>query len=127
MNTGPFGSELTREPFRWDQRLFAIVLALPAQASSATQTTIVPNTPGSAANDTSANQFIPPASDQPVTAMCDVTGGECFPFLFLETSTFDFFRSFISDHFTTFTQSMFRISCTKNSTWCCCESRKSND
>lgn len=78
MNTGPFGSELTREPFRWDQRLFAIVLALPAQASSATQTTIVPNTSGSAANDTSANQFIPPASDQPVTAMCDVTGGRSF-------------------------------------------------
>ncbi|CAF5172746.1 unnamed protein product, partial [Rotaria sp. Silwood1] len=34
MNTGPLGSELTKEPFRWDQRLFAIVLALPATASS---------------------------------------------------------------------------------------------
>lgn len=82
MNTGPFGSELTREPFRWDQRLFAIVLAIPAQASSTTQTTIGANTTGSTANDTSANQFIPPASDQPVTAMCDVTGGKDFPVLF---------------------------------------------
>ena len=76
MNTGPYGSELTREPFRWDQRLFGIVLALPAQASSGAQTGLGGTAAGVGANDTpTANQFIPPAIDQPITAMCDVTGG----------------------------------------------------
>lgn len=74
MNTGPFGSELTKEPFRWDQRLFAIVLALPANASSINPTGN-PTNPINAAGDTPANQFIPAAVDQPISAMCDVTGG----------------------------------------------------
>ena len=77
MNIGPLGSELTKEPFRWDQRLFAIVLALSANASSITQTAISgnPSTIG-LANDVPTNQFIPAAIDQPITAMCDVTGGK---------------------------------------------------
>lgn len=73
MNTGPLGSELTKEPFRWDQRLFAIVLALPANASSATQTGN-PSNPtgvGNLGGDAPTNQFIPAAIDQPITAMCD--------------------------------------------------------
>ena len=77
MNTGPVGSELTKEPFRWDQRLFAIVLALPATTSSSlipagnlNPTTVI------GLGDVPANQFIPAAIDQPITAMCDVTGGK---------------------------------------------------
>ena len=75
MNTGPLGSELTKEPFRWDQRLFSIVLAIPANASSTVSTGNVGNTAGSSVVDAPINQFIPAAVDQPITAMCDVTGG----------------------------------------------------
>jgi len=77
MNTGPLGSELTKEPFRWDQRLFAIVLALPANASSIVQAGNLSNpTVIGLGSDAPANQFIPAAIDQPITAMCDVTGGK---------------------------------------------------
>jgi hypothetical protein len=76
MNTGPIGSELTKEPFRWDQRLFAIVLALPANASSAAQAGNAANPITTTLGDVPANQFIPAAIDQPITAMCDVTGGK---------------------------------------------------
>jgi hypothetical protein len=77
MNTGPLGSELTKEPFRWDQRLFAIVLALPANALSIVQTGNPTNpTVVGLGSDVPANQFIPAAIDQPITAMCDVTGGK---------------------------------------------------
>lgn len=52
------GSELTKEPFRWDQRLFALVLRLPGMA--------VPDSEqlGSVPTDESA-----------ITQMCEVTGG----------------------------------------------------
>lgn len=52
------GSELTKEPFRWDQRLFALVLRMPGAA--------VPDTEqlGSVPSDESA-----------ITQMCEVTGG----------------------------------------------------
>lgn len=76
MNTGPLGSELTKEPFRWDQRLFAIVLALPATASSAASIGNPATSTGIGLADAPANQFIPAAIDQPITAMCDVTGGK---------------------------------------------------
>jgi hypothetical protein len=76
MNTGPLGSELTKEPFRWDQRLFAIVLALPANASSIIQAGNPIGTIGTSIGDAPTNQFIPAAIDQPITAMCDVTGGK---------------------------------------------------
>jgi hypothetical protein len=75
MNTGPLGSELTKEPFRWDQRLFAIVLALPAHPMSINQTGLAGNTNGNINGDVPINQFIPAPIDQPITAMCDVTGG----------------------------------------------------
>ncbi len=58
MNSVP-GSELTKEPFRWDQRLFGIVLKVPAVPPS--------DFPGA---------FIPAAEDSPIDCMCDVTGGE---------------------------------------------------
>ncbi|XP_050998522.1 sarcoma antigen 1 isoform X3 [Acomys russatus] len=51
------GSELTKEPFRWDQRLFALVLRLPGVASTE------PEHLGSVPTDESA-----------ITQMCEVTG-----------------------------------------------------
>jgi integrator complex subunit 6 len=51
------GAELTREPFRWDQRMFALVLRLP----------------GTPALDRD-NRFVPRDSS-PIDAMCEVTGG----------------------------------------------------
>ncbi|XP_057205270.1 integrator complex subunit 6 isoform X3 [Triplophysa rosa] len=55
------GSELTKEPFRWDQRLFALVLRLPGLA--------VPDGEqlGSVPTDESA-----------ITQMCEVTGGRSY-------------------------------------------------
>ncbi|XP_062856524.1 integrator complex subunit 6 [Trichomycterus rosablanca] len=55
------GSELTKEPFRWDQRLFTLVLRMPGAA--------VPDTEqlGSVPNDESA-----------ITQMCEVTGGRSY-------------------------------------------------
>ncbi|KAM4046765.1 integrator complex subunit 6 isoform 2-T2 [Anomaloglossus baeobatrachus] len=55
------GSELTKEPFRWDQRLFALVLRLPG-AIPVEQEQI--NTVQ--------------VDESPITAMCDVTGGRSY-------------------------------------------------
>ncbi|KAM9181376.1 integrator complex subunit 6-like isoform 5-T5 [Dugong dugon] len=55
------GSELTKEPFRWDQRLFALVLRLPGVASTE------PENLGSVPTDESA-----------ITQMCEVTGGRSY-------------------------------------------------
>ncbi|PIO37221.1 hypothetical protein AB205_0066330 [Aquarana catesbeiana] len=52
------GSELTKEPFRWDQRLFALVLRIPG-ATSVEQEQVT------------AVQL----DDSSITPMCDVTGG----------------------------------------------------
>ena len=57
-NAAP-GSELTKEPFRWDQRVFGIVLRLPAAPPS-----------------DQMSSFVPSASDTALDAMCEVTGGE---------------------------------------------------
>lgn len=54
------GSELTREPFRWDQRLFSLVLRLSGTPAVDRDTGLVPS-------DTS-----------PIDAMCEVTGGVYF-------------------------------------------------
>lgn len=54
------GSELTREPFRWDQRLFSLVLRLAGTPAIDRDTGLVPS-------DTS-----------PIDAMCEVTGGRSF-------------------------------------------------
>lgn len=69
MTNGLPGSELTKEPFRWDQRLFSIVLKLPAVQT-------VPDAPTDAST-TAANSFIPSAEGCGVDNMCDVTGGKC--------------------------------------------------
>lgn len=54
------GHELTKEPFRWDQRIFSLVMRLP----------------GSVPIDLSSNSFIPSAENHPVDIMCEVTGGK---------------------------------------------------
>lgn len=61
------GSELTKEPFRWDQRLFALVLRLPGLASTE------PEQIGSV-----------PADESAITQMCEVTGGIGRYLLFLK-------------------------------------------
>uniref|UniRef100_A0A3Q2YJK3 Integrator complex subunit 6 n=1 Tax=Hippocampus comes TaxID=109280 RepID=A0A3Q2YJK3_HIPCM len=55
------GSELTKEPFRWDQRLFALVLRIPGHAS------VEPEPVGGV-----------PSDDSPITPMCEVTGGRSY-------------------------------------------------
>ncbi|KAJ3587588.1 hypothetical protein NHX12_011185 [Muraenolepis orangiensis] len=55
------GSELTKEPFRWDQRLFALVLRLPGAATPDSEQL------GSVPTDESA-----------ITQMCEVTGGRSY-------------------------------------------------
>lgn len=52
------GSELTREPFRWDQRLFSLVLRLA----------------GTPALDRDVG--LVPSDSSPIDAMCEVTGGK---------------------------------------------------
>lgn len=56
------GSELTKEPFRWDQRLFSLVLRLSG-------TPAIDRDTGLVASDAS-----------PIDAMCEVTGGSYFIF-----------------------------------------------
>lgn len=58
------GSELTKEPFRWDQRLFALVLRLTG-------------TPPPESNSNGAMQVVP-VDSSPIEAMCEVTGGRSF-------------------------------------------------
>ncbi|XP_063284887.1 integrator complex subunit 6 isoform X1 [Pelobates fuscus] len=54
------GSELTKEPFRWDQRLFALVLRLPG-ATSVEQ-----------------EQITVQLDESSIAPMCDVTGGRSY-------------------------------------------------
>lgn len=65
MHSSVPGSELTKEPFRWDQRLFSLVLRLTGTYNS-------PNdvTPSAMSN------VIVPCDDSPINAMCEVTGGK---------------------------------------------------
>ena len=64
--SGVPGAELTREPFRWDQRLYALVLRMAGH----------PPMSGSAAAGESSGHV---ASDNsPVDAMCEVTGGRSY-------------------------------------------------
>ncbi|XP_078380426.1 integrator complex subunit 6-like isoform X2 [Oculina patagonica] len=60
MHTTLPGHELTTEPFRWDQRLFSIILRMPGTRSS------MPGKIGMQSNE--------PA----IAAMCEVTGGRCY-------------------------------------------------
>lgn len=58
LNSPLAGSELTKEPFRWDQRLFALVLRLP----------------GATTPDTEQLGSVP-TDESSITQMCEVTGG----------------------------------------------------
>ena len=60
MNTVVPGTELTKEPFRWDQRIFGLVLRLP----------------GSVPPDVTNFPYIPSAENSPIDVMCEVTGGK---------------------------------------------------
>lgn len=62
LTNSPLGSELTIEPFRWDQRFFSIVL----------------NMQSFPYNEQNTNGFIPNATNSPVNIMCDVTGGRSY-------------------------------------------------
>ncbi|XP_038555673.1 integrator complex subunit 6 [Micropterus salmoides] len=61
LNSPLAGSELTKEPFRWDQRLFALVLRLPGAVTPDNEQL------GSVPTDESA-----------ITQMCEVTGGRSY-------------------------------------------------
>uniref|UniRef100_A0A3Q3WDM8 VWFA domain-containing protein n=1 Tax=Mola mola TaxID=94237 RepID=A0A3Q3WDM8_MOLML len=61
LNSPLAGSELTKEPFRWDQRLFALVLRLP----------------GAAMPDNEQLGSVP-TDDSSITQMCEVTGGRSY-------------------------------------------------
>ena len=70
------GSELTKEPFRWDQRMFSLILQIPGAAWELS-------------GKPPPNQLIP--EDAPITAMCDVTGGMQFQF--------DFVHQLVTHHY----------------------------
>ena len=125
MNTGPLGSELTKEPFRWDQRLFAIVLALPANASSAAQAGAAGLAAAAGMGDLPTNQFIPAAIDQPITAMCDVTGGP-YDKSRAHRKHGSSSRPILSDLFATSAPSMSRVTGAENSNRCRCQSGQSD-
>ncbi|XP_026127718.1 integrator complex subunit 6-like [Carassius auratus] len=55
------GSELTKEPFRWDQRLFSLVLRIPGHTSP----------------DPEPIAGVP-LDPSPITPMCEVTGGRSY-------------------------------------------------
>lgn len=59
MNSNIPGAELTREPFRWDQRLFSLVLRL---------TGTPPSDP----------MGLVPSDNSPIDSMCEVTGGRSY-------------------------------------------------
>ncbi|CAG4965219.1 unnamed protein product [Colias eurytheme] len=60
MNCPIPGSELTREPFRWDQRLFSLVLRLAGTPAVERDSGLVPS------------------DSSPIDAMCEVTGGRSY-------------------------------------------------
>lgn len=60
MNAPIPGSEMTREPFRWDQRLFSLVLRLTGTPAVDRDTGLVPS------------------DSSPIDAMCEVTGGRSY-------------------------------------------------
>jgi integrator complex subunit 6 len=63
--SGVPGAELTREPFRWDQRLYALVLRMAGH----------PPMTGAA---TGAESGHVASDNSPVDAMCEVTGGRSY-------------------------------------------------
>lgn len=60
------GSELTKEPFRWDQRLFALVLRMGGVPSLDTE------------KEKPMSRSLVNVDDSPINAMCEVTGGRSY-------------------------------------------------
>ncbi|GFN89087.1 Dead/h (asp-glu-ala-asp/his) box polypeptide 26 (ddx26), mRNA protein [Plakobranchus ocellatus] len=56
------GADMTKEPFRWDQRIFSLVMRLPASVPP----------------DVSAFPYIPSAENSAIDIMCEVTGGRSY-------------------------------------------------
>lgn len=79
------GSEFTNEPFRWDQRLFSIVLRL-----SGTYTADPPITNGT-------TNYVVPCDESSINDMCEVTGGKLVLWMDLSKKLIDFYyyRPFI--------------------------------
>lgn len=78
MHSSVPGSELTKEPFRWDQRLFSLVLRL---------TGIPPA-------EREPSSVVPP-DNSPIDAMCEVTGGEILQKLYLSYMICNFIGFYI--------------------------------
>ena len=62
-NSGYEGSELTKEPFRWDQRLYSVVLRIPGVAPS---------------SQSVHNQIQNLESQQEISSVCESTGGKSY-------------------------------------------------
>lgn len=60
MHSPVLGSEMTREPFRWDQRLFSLVLRFS----------------GTPACERDIGHV--PSDNSPIDSMCEVTGGRSY-------------------------------------------------
>jgi hypothetical protein len=71
------GSELTIEPFRWDQRVFSILLQIGATQTATTN------------SNANAAGFTPMVNNTTYTAMSDVTGGNISLSDFLSEPYFD--------------------------------------
>ncbi|XP_033637328.1 integrator complex subunit 6-like isoform X1 [Asterias rubens] len=63
------GGELTKEPFRWDQRLFSLVLRIP----------------GVAPVDNDRSNTMVSVDGSPINAMCEVTGGRSYAVTSMKT------------------------------------------
>lgn len=74
MNTFVPGSELTQEPFRWDHRLYSLVLRLRGTYSNEFTKEVTNGLNGIPCNV--------PADDSPIDIMCTVTGGCILAFAF---------------------------------------------
>lgn len=72
------GSELTTEPFRWDQRLFSLVLRFPGHHPS--HSLLQQPQPTSSTDES------------PIQTMCAMMGGIKY---FLWQSLYDFFRTIV--------------------------------
>ena len=71
MTTRTPGEELTKEPFRWDQRLFSLLLKFPGSPHGF---------------DKQAGVIADVANEYLITPMCEITGGKkLFKWLMTET------------------------------------------
>ncbi|KAK9820221.1 hypothetical protein WJX72_007615 [[Myrmecia] bisecta] len=65
------GSELTVQPFRWDQRLYTAFMRMPAVMAAGVSASAHANSGAAAMTEV-------PGADHPIASMCEVTGGRCY-------------------------------------------------